>query len=142
MKSSICGDWARARERQSPPEDAPLHWGCPRGARCTFAHGKEELQGGARQAADRLDEEAKRASDSRSRDEYVSSAMSSSLSEGLVYQGLSQRAEAANQAKDDALYPIAPTETSRWSMVKPVDETKTLSQQPETEELPLDDYGF
>ncbi len=30
--------------RRAPP-GAPLHWGCPSGGRCNFAHGDEELRG-------------------------------------------------------------------------------------------------
>jgi hypothetical protein len=51
MKTTICIDWTRARNNpngRGAPEGAPIHWGCPRGRRCAFAHGEDELKGEAR----------------------------------------------------------------------------------------------
>jgi hypothetical protein len=69
-KSRMCMDWLRARENGSAPADAPSWWGCPRGRRCEFAHGEEELQGpGA------INVKAKKAlEESEQRSSYVGSA--------------------------------------------------------------------
>jgi hypothetical protein len=44
-KTVLCMDWVKAREEQNAPEGAPAWWGCPRGRRCDFAHGEDELIG-------------------------------------------------------------------------------------------------
>jgi len=44
-KTQLCLDWLRARENGPPPKGSPMDWGCPRGPRCEFAHGEEELRG-------------------------------------------------------------------------------------------------
>lgn len=44
-KTDLCREWMSARENRSPPEGAPSWWGCPRGQRCTFAHGEDDLRG-------------------------------------------------------------------------------------------------
>lgn len=43
-KTDLCKDWARAHEtgRFIPP-NAPTWWGCPRGHRCDFAHGEDDM---------------------------------------------------------------------------------------------------
>ncbi|OQS06935.1 hypothetical protein THRCLA_01051 [Thraustotheca clavata] len=41
----LCNNWLQARARATPPEDAPIWWGCPRGQNCNFAHGESELRG-------------------------------------------------------------------------------------------------
>jgi hypothetical protein len=45
-KTRMCIDWVRAREEGTPPMNAPASWGCPRGERCDFAHGEDDLQDG------------------------------------------------------------------------------------------------
>ena len=71
LKTKMCLDWLRAREHREAPEGAPAHWGCPRGRRCEFAHGEEELRGEAHtqiveaKARERRDEQA------RKRDSYM-----------------------------------------------------------------------
>ena len=72
-KTKICMDWVRARSDRKAPEGAPAHWGCPRGRRCEFAHGDEELRG---EAADLKDEEKSKGTTTeanRKRDAYVAS---------------------------------------------------------------------
>lgn len=44
-KTDMCTDWLWARENDTVPENASPHWGCPRGERCNFAHGYDELIG-------------------------------------------------------------------------------------------------
>ena len=51
-KMDLCRDWVAARSGgRRPPPTAPLHWGCPKGPRCTFAHGEADLVGPAKAAA-------------------------------------------------------------------------------------------
>jgi hypothetical protein len=50
-KTVVCRDWTRAREEKAPPFNAPRSWGCPRGNRCEYAHGEEELRAEGRVAA-------------------------------------------------------------------------------------------
>ena len=65
-KTVLCGDWSRARKRgrAPPPLNAPRHWGCPRGAKCTYAHGDAEL---VVLRSKRIDEEDERVSNERKR---------------------------------------------------------------------------
>jgi len=49
-KSTICKDWLKARENRDAPSGASLHWGCPRGRNCTFAHGVTDM--GSKEAQD------------------------------------------------------------------------------------------
>lgn len=46
-KTQLCLDWIRARKEKEAPAGAPVHWGCPRGHRCEYAHGETELRGEA-----------------------------------------------------------------------------------------------
>eukprot|EP01039_Chlorochromonas_danica_P010454 gene10454-11578_t len=49
-KRDLCLDWLRARQGKVLPPDLPIHWGCPRGHKCEFAHGESDLQENARRA--------------------------------------------------------------------------------------------
>lgn len=60
-KTQMCIDWLNAREREKikgskdavvseAGKNRPPWWGCPRGRRCEFAHGEQELRGPAAQA--------------------------------------------------------------------------------------------
>lgn len=71
MKTTLCIDWERARQTRSAPTGAPNHWGCPRGARCEYAHGEEELRGDALTAAKEAKEKARAEELSRKQDSYV-----------------------------------------------------------------------
>ena len=44
---TLCQNWVEARKHRAAPEGAPPWWGCPRGRKCDFAHGDDELQGEA-----------------------------------------------------------------------------------------------
>ena len=56
---------SRARARAAPPEGADKDWGCPRGSKCQFAHGREEL----RRLGDPVAEAGDRVTGKRSRRE-------------------------------------------------------------------------
>lgn len=50
-KTTMCKDWVEARKRKDriyliiflAPKGADMHWGCPRGRACLFAHGYKDL---------------------------------------------------------------------------------------------------
>ena len=47
----MCTQWADARAKGPAPPGASMHWGCPRGAMCDFAHGEHQLRGSAQDDA-------------------------------------------------------------------------------------------
>ena len=102
-KTSICMDWVRSRKDRKAPEGAPAHWGCPRGRRCVFAHGDEELKG---QAATLMEEEklnGKNAESNRKRDAYVSSISQQGEDDSLsnmVLQGMRAQKKARPENGD------------------------------------------
>jgi hypothetical protein len=71
MKTEMCIDWKRARERRPAPEGAPAHWGCPRGRRCEFAHGIEELRGEAQTALKDAELNKKREEQHQKHEQYM-----------------------------------------------------------------------
>jgi hypothetical protein len=71
MKTTLCIDWLRARETKDAPSGAPVHWGCPRGARCEFAHGEDELKGEALAAMKESKKQAKTDEVTKKRDDYL-----------------------------------------------------------------------
>jgi len=104
-KRDLCSDWCRARglkpsgERapgavaKHPPVGAPAHWGCPRGARCEWAHGEAELRDS--EAKERVRETRRRGDFDAKQDQvqrYVASAqlggtdMTDAVARGLRQQ--------------------------------------------------------
>jgi hypothetical protein len=72
-KTAVCRDWLYARsEGRKAPEGAPRWWGCPRGQRCEFAHGEEELRSEAKLLAAERTREAAREAAAASLDKYTS----------------------------------------------------------------------
>ena len=71
LKTALCIDWKRARENRSAPDGAPAHWGCPRGRRCEFAHGVEELRGEAQIAMKDAELQKERDEQHKKRDDYM-----------------------------------------------------------------------
>ncbi|KAJ1434733.1 hypothetical protein B484DRAFT_429054 [Ochromonadaceae sp. CCMP2298] len=67
----LCIDWTRARERRPAPPGAPAHWGCPRGRRCEFAHGVEQMQGDAREKMVEAEARKKREEAGAKKDAYL-----------------------------------------------------------------------
>ena len=73
-KTTMCLDWLRAREdgKQPPAKHANnIHWGCPRGPRCDFAHGEDDLVGAKKQELLDEHEEDERDRRRKAKDEYL-----------------------------------------------------------------------
>eukprot|EP01033_Poteriospumella_lacustris_P001217 gene1217-883_t len=70
-KTTICADWQRARLNRAAPPGAPAFWGCPRGARCEFAHGEDELQGASRDELLRSVQSARRDELQQAKEAYM-----------------------------------------------------------------------
>lgn len=146
VKTSICGDWKRAREQNPPPPDASIHWGCPRGPKCTFAHGIEELQGEAAVDAKKKEKDSKISENHKKKDEYVASAiMADEYKEeelrSMMENGLQKSktlSSSTSSSNRDTINPINILSVSSGGS------TGTMSQNAsdEVEELPMDDYGF
>lgn len=71
FKTSICTDWQTARMNRAAPPGAPLHWGCPRGARCEFAHGETDLRGSSKEEAEYLKQESNREKARQAKEAYL-----------------------------------------------------------------------
>ena len=71
LKTQFCIDWLRARQDRDPPASAPVHWGCPRGPRCEYAHGEEELRGKALDEIQQNRKQSKEAEVMTKRDAYL-----------------------------------------------------------------------
>ena len=69
-KTTLCKEWQSARESRGPPASAPPWWGCPRGRRCEFAHGVDELRGESQAAAREAAAQSQREERDRARDAY------------------------------------------------------------------------
>ena len=98
-KTSLCLDWVRARERHPAPEGAPAWWGCPRGRRCEFAHGEEELRGDAADELVDQKEAKKREEESRKRDAYLASIHARRKEEETFRDMISEGLQANKRAK-------------------------------------------
>lgn len=90
-RTKMCMDWIRARKDRKCPVGAPVWWGCPRGQKCEFAHGDEELRGDMRLLLDEDKDQIKKQEMYRKRDAYVGDL--SKLDEGnalsdMVLQGM------------------------------------------------------
>lgn len=107
-KTTICADWQRARLNRTPPPGAPAFWGCPRGARCEFAHGEDELQGASRDELLRSVQSARRDELQQAKEAYMAPLLlqndaladiSESVAEGLR---ASKRSKKTTDATDEA----------------------------------------
>jgi len=99
-KTAICQDWTEARAKRRDglaPSGAPAWWGCPRGARCKFAHGEHELQAFSRHALHASEkhkaEENLRKGQEAYTDTIASSYMEDSALASMIQQGLNKRAK-------------------------------------------------
>eukprot|EP01041_Mallomonas_annulata_P008226 gene8226-16914_t len=71
IKTQLCIDWLRARKERDPPSSAPVHWGCPRGSRCEYAHGETELRGEALETILAERQEVRKSESAALRDQYL-----------------------------------------------------------------------
>eukprot|EP01032_Pedospumella_encystans_P007668 gene7668-9174_t len=118
MKTSMCIDWKRARENRPAPDGAPAHWGCPRGRRCEFAHGVEELRGDAQKAL--LDAKLQEKWDAinKKKDDYIGVLYRSHKEEEEVEDLVLAGLRAAKRAKLNALAGSADAAVSETSADK------------------------
>ena len=105
-KSALCKDWLRAREGRDAPQGASLHWGCPRGRSCVFAHGVSDMGSEeARMAYQKKQAEKRRAEKDNKMRAYTSSAALTNFSaDDAVTQGLMlsrKRRRVSDEGGDD-----------------------------------------
>lgn len=72
-KTSLCRDWVIARQNYNGnnPKNKPVWWGCPRGKRCEYAHGEDELRGEAAEELENNKKLAKEIEEMRKKDNYM-----------------------------------------------------------------------
>jgi hypothetical protein len=111
-KTRLCNDWIRARENGSTaPPNAPSWWGCPRGRKCQFAHGEEELQGTAAVAI--KEKQNREVSDLQAA--YVEGAIGTSDDPGAVDDMIAAGLNAHKRKRDQATAASAESDTSEES---------------------------
>lgn len=91
LKTKMCMDWIRARKDRKAPEGAPASWGCPRGKKCEFAHGDEELRGEGGESKEQEKHQVKVAETNKKRDTYMadlSQQEETTLLSDIVSQGI------------------------------------------------------
>jgi len=118
-KTAICQDWQQARANRRDgcaPSGAPPWWGCPRGSRCKFAHGEQELQGHARHA---LHAAEKHTADEKLRegaeaytDKMTHSYLAESAVLSMVQQGLSKRPKKRSRGESESEQGVASTSSA------------------------------
>lgn len=106
LKTAMCIDWLRARENRLPPAGAPASWGCPRGRRCEFAHGEDELRGEAKVTLEREHQERKREDLDRKKDSYFAPIQKAAKSDNDVMELIKAGMQAAKKLKRDELQDI------------------------------------
>ena len=113
MKTSICLDWLRARQDGAfVPDGAPIDWGCPRGQRCEFAHGEEQLRGKSLELLLSNRKDAEKEEQMKKRDDYMDVLYRSNRPEDqvqeLVLAGM--RAAKKNKISSEAAISKGPEE--------------------------------
>lgn len=106
IKTRVCGDWERSRAEKTASQlkNLPLHWGCPRGFRCPFAHGEEDLRGASKEQILEGKVEAKRNEAILAKEAYLkplcdaaesqaSSSIADSVAEGLLLQNATKKSK-------------------------------------------------
>lgn len=89
-KTIMCSNWVNARKDNKPPKDAESWWGCPRGDRCDFAHGGDELHGAGLTEFKKNEKEKKFLKKDMEKQEYLAFDQHGHL-ESAVLKGLSKR---------------------------------------------------
>ena len=116
IKTSLCLDWLRAREGRVAPDGAPPHWGCPRGRRCDFAHGEEELRGEMLQRWQSQQKDQKREEQEKKKDDYIGVLYRSNKDENelndLVLSGLKAASKTGKKEKEISSILKRPRKTS------------------------------
>ena len=116
IKTSLCLDWLRAREGRVAPDGAPPHWGCPRGRRCDFAHGEEELRGEMLQRWQSQQKDQKREEQEKKKDDYIGVLYRSNKDEDelndLVLSGLKAASKTGKKEKEISSILKRPRKTS------------------------------
>jgi Silencing defective 2 N-terminal ubiquitin domain len=136
--TALCKDWLKAREDRNPPAGAPLHWGCSRGAKCSFAHGEEELRGPLldeikeKRKRDKTEDELKQKQTYLEAVEANAAALEDDAVEDAVVAGLKAAKRAKKLQKE--LFSDGSTEINATSI-------EGGSSAAESDELPLD-FGF
>ena len=89
-KSSICREWLLARKDRDAPRGSSLHWGCPRGRNCGFAHGVSDMGSEEAKIEYRKKEAEKRRmeKDNKLRAYASSAALTDFSADDAVTQGL------------------------------------------------------
>jgi Silencing defective 2 N-terminal ubiquitin domain len=109
-KTKMCMDWIRARKDRKAPEGAPAYWGCPRGRRCEFAHGDEELRGEMGEVREQEKYQIKDAEANKKRDAYMAAlsqqeeatVLSDMVSQGIRAQKKARLIKAGHNEIDSA----------------------------------------
>jgi hypothetical protein len=72
-KTILCRDWVTATQNYNGnnPKNKPSWWGCPRGKRCEYAHGEDELRGKAKEEFENNKKAAKKDEEMKKRDNYM-----------------------------------------------------------------------
>lgn len=99
FKNSLCSDWMRARETSIPPKGAPLFWGCPRGPKCEFAHGEDELRGAGKDRYFAVQHDEQLVERSKQRDDYLLPIEKAAKREEEVIDMISEGLQLAKRAK-------------------------------------------
>lgn len=126
----LCTALHRA-EGQDVPRRAPAWWGCPRGPRCEFAHGEEELRGDSREHFEQQKKAEKRDVERQKKDIYmgaVESNQSSEEMESMVAAGLGRlKKKNKKNKKSESSEEATWTETGTESGTEALTSSSSLS---------------
>lgn len=124
-KTTICADWQRARLNRTPPPGAPASWGCPRGPRCEFAHGENELQGASKDELLRSVQTARRDELQQAKEAYLAPLLhhnealeeiSETVAEGLRASKRSKKVASSTDETDRATRPAGDASSSGFRL--------------------------
>ena len=85
------------------PKGSPAWWGCPRGPRCEFAHGEDELRGDGRKKHEERKKAERMEAERKKKDTYMGAVESNQSSEemsNMVAEGLA-RGKKSRRLKSD-----------------------------------------
>lgn len=129
---------------QNVPRRAPVWWGCPRGPRCEFAHGEDELRGDSKKAYDQQQKDERREKERQLKNTYLGAVESNQSSEemsNMVAAGLGRVAKKTKKTISSA----PSSSSSEIPFVVDSSDSKTLSVDPtsskEKKEVELEAVG-